>query len=206
MSTDPPWQIIVPVKCTHLAKTRLQPPPGVSRAALAHAMTRDTLSAAAQTVGPSQVIVVTSDAAVSVDAHAVGIATLPDPGHGLNHAILAGLRWRPAHRQAVLLADLPALRPSELIDALRLCADHPVAVVTDHDGTGTSLLTGCGALLRPYFGPGSAQLHRDRLGAVSVHPQAPGLRRDVDDSEDLRAALELGVGPHTLTALRGPLG
>ncbi len=200
------WQVIVPVKQTEDAKTRLHPPPGVPRAVLARAMAADTLHAAGIALGSRHVVVVTSDPGVREDAEAMGMPTLPDPGKGLNAAIRAGLMWAPSARQAVLLADLPALRSVDLSEALRACGQHLVAVVPDHTGTGTSLLTSIGARLEPAFGPDSARRHHESLGAVVLHPKAPGLRRDVDDACDLRAALALGVGPHTLAALRAALG
>ncbi len=206
MSADFPWQVIVPVKRTEHAKTRLDPPPGLSRQVLARAMALDTLLAAAEAVGAEHVLVVSSDPAVLEGAHSLGVSSLPDPGRGLNEAINAGLRSHPAQRQAVLLGDLPALRPAELTGALDACARHPVSIVPDHSGTGTSLLAGSGTPLRPSFGHNSARRHHETLGAVVLHPPAPGLLRDVDDAQDLRAVLALGVGPHTLAALSIPLG
>ena len=48
----------------------------------------------------------------------------------------------------------------------------------------------------PRFGAMSARAHAD-AAARALTVDAPGLRRDVDDLDDLRAALELGVGPQT---------
>ncbi|MGB3763331.1 MAG: 2-phospho-L-lactate guanylyltransferase [Ornithinimicrobium sp.] len=206
MSADSPWQVVVPVKRTEYAKTRLQPPPELSRQVLAEAMALDTLLAAVQAVGAEHVLVVSSDPGVVRGAQSMGMASLPDPGRGLNEAISAGLLARPSQRHAVLLGDLPALRPSELTRALDACARHPVAMVPDHSGTGTALLTGSGTPLRPAFGRDSARRHQEGLGAVALHPSAPGLRRDVDDAHDLDRARALGVGRHTLAALGGPLG
>ncbi|MGB3858492.1 MAG: NTP transferase domain-containing protein, partial [Ornithinimicrobium sp.] len=128
MSADSPWQVVVPVKRTEHAKTRLEPPPGLSRRVLAEAMALDTLLAAVQAVGAEHVLVVSSDPAVVRGAQAMGVTSLPDPGRGLNEAISAGLLVRPAQRHAVLLGDLPALRPAELSRALDTCARHPVSV------------------------------------------------------------------------------
>jgi 2-phospho-L-lactate guanylyltransferase len=54
--------------------------------------------------------------------------------------------------------------------------------------------------LRPRFGAGSALRHR----AAGAHPLSgnwPGLRRDVDTEQDLREAVDLGVGAHTCELL-----
>ncbi|MCR8672104.1 2-phospho-L-lactate guanylyltransferase, partial [Agrococcus sp. HG114] len=55
--------------------------------------------------------------------------------------------------------------------------------------------------LRPRFGPGSAERHR-QAGHVEL-PIAPGtgLRLDVDELADLHTALDAGVGPHTRAVL-----
>ena len=60
--------------------------------------------------------------------------------------------------------------------------------------------TPAGAPLRPRFGAGSAQAHRDD-GALALTGVWPGLLRDVDDLDDLRAAVGLGVGPATADLL-----
>jgi 2-phospho-L-lactate guanylyltransferase len=73
--------------------------------------------------------------------------------------------------------------------------------VADAAGTGTTLLTALGVGLDPHFGAGSARAHQ-QAGAVPLAGDWPGLTRDVDTAEDLRAALALGVGPRT-AALAG---
>ena len=101
---------------------------------------------------------------------------------------------------AALSSDLPALRPAELTAALGAAAASPHAFVADVHGTGTTLLTAVGTPLRPRFGAGSAQAHRDD-GALALDGEWPGLLRDVDALEDLRAAVGLGVGPATADLL-----
>ena len=108
---------------------------------------------------------------------------------------------RPAAGVVALCADLPALRPAELADALHQAATHARAFVADDAGTGTTLLTaGPGQLLDPRFGAGSAAAHR-LSGAVPIAGSLPSVRRDVDSPEDLDAAVVLGVGAWTSAAL-----
>jgi 2-phospho-L-lactate guanylyltransferase len=158
--------------------------------------------------------VVSADVASQRSARLAGATVVPEsrPGSGLVAAIGDGLSaasrrpWcaRPA---AVLLADLPALRPEDLDAALAAARDAldaegtRMAAVPDADGTGTVLLAArTPARLDPAFGPGSFAEHL-RRGAVPLPLDLPRLRRDVDTPADLDAALALGVGPRTASAL-----
>ncbi len=200
------WRLVVPVKGGPLAKSRLRVPDGVDHPALASALALDTLDAAAEGLGgPSHLVVVTSDPDVGGYAAAAGSRVLADPGSGLNGAVQAGLddvaRSTPTQPVAVLLGDIPALRPDELVRALAAASAHPAAFVADAEGTGTVLLTALLAgTVTPHFGAGSAAAH-ERGGHVPLDGDLPGLRRDVDDEESLRTALCLGVGTHTARLL-----
>ncbi|WP_173921600.1 2-phospho-L-lactate guanylyltransferase [Agromyces sp. Marseille-P2726] len=103
---------------------------------------------------------------------------------------------------AVLLGDLPALRPEDLDAALRAASRHPLAFVRDADGTGTTLATARGGEpFEPRFGPDSAAQHA-AAGFVELEASAtPGLTRDVDTVDALEAVLHHGVGDHTAEAI-----
>jgi 2-phospho-L-lactate guanylyltransferase len=101
---------------------------------------------------------------------------------------------------AVLLGDIPSLRPADLVAALSVCAAYPQAVVPDAAGTGTVLLTALSALdLHPRFGPDSAQAHA--RSCVLLELDLPALRTDVDDDHGLGRAMAIGVGRYTAAAL-----
>jgi 2-phospho-L-lactate guanylyltransferase len=75
---------------------------------------------------------------------------------------------------------------------------------TSAAGTGTTfLLAAPGTDLDPRFGGASAQRHA-ASGARPLLGDWPSLRRDVDTSDDLRAATELGLGAHTRAVLISP--
>lgn len=200
------WRLVVPVKCQWTAKSRLHPPAGVARADLAHAIALDTISAAVASVPPSQLVVVTSDEHTATFVRDQGGVVLPDPDDGLNSAIRAGIgniqRVLGPGPVAVLLGDIPTLRPQDLAVALSACAGHPRALVPDAAGTGTVLLTSWSPWdLDPRFGPGSAREHsRD---CVRLDLDLPALRTDVDDDQALRLAITIGVGRHTAEVLGG---
>jgi 2-phospho-L-lactate guanylyltransferase len=206
--------LVVPVKSLRLAKSRLRGAVGPDRhAGLVLAVLTDTVTAAASAEGVRRVLVVSSDPAVAARMAAEGIECVPEgSSHGLNAAFRHGadlLRSRdPGGQVGALQADLPALRPDELADALahaRLVLDAgtaPRAFCADAHGEGTTLLVAAaGVPLAPRFGPGSAEAH-ERAGALRLRGEWPGLRQDVDTPEDLRRAAELGLGPATLAALR----
>lgn len=194
------WHLVVPVKHTARGKSRLTPPAGVERSALALAMALDTLDVVLQVVPAAQVFVVTDDPTVRINAEALGATVVDDPGRGLNPAIEAGLahlvRTSPGAAGAVLLGDLPALTADALYDGLRACAATESSVVPDESGDGTVLLTHHDAArLVPRFGAGSAARH-SRTATVLTLDLAP-LRTDVDDTDALERAARLGLGPRT---------
>jgi 2-phospho-L-lactate guanylyltransferase len=208
--------LVMPVKPLHSAKTRLRGAAdhGVGdpdvHATLALALAHDTVAAvlAARTV--RRLIVISSDAVVAAELAAVGVEVSPDVGGGLNAALRHGTALlRAADPDApvgALQADLPALRPAELDEALHDAAalfatGARRAFCPDAQGTGTTLLLAAAFVpLDPLFGAGSAARHR-QSGAVPLAGAGPGLRRDVDTGDDLCSAAELGLGPHTRAVL-----
>lgn len=200
------WHVIVPIKSRHRAKARLQAPAGVDKPELALALALDTLEVVTEVVRADRVIVVTEDDVVESRMSQRGVSTVADPGRGLNEAVRAGLaeaeRRAPELPVAVLLGDIPAVRPDELSAALRACAATESALVPDHDGSGTVLLTHHDArALTPRFGRGSAARHARRCTVLEL--DLPGLRHDVDDLDALLRAERLGLGVHTAQALHG---
>jgi 2-phospho-L-lactate guanylyltransferase len=223
------WIVLLPLKPLTVAKSRLDHP---DRGSLALAMAMDTVTAALA-VEPevvAAVLVVTNDRrarealtgpaepgetppGIDPSAGAGGrLLVVPDrPDQGLNAALedaarTARERW-PTCGVAAMSADLAALRPAELRDALLAAPAQGRGVVADAAGSGTVLLTAApSARLRPQFGPGSHAAHVG-TGAVDLTTalggSVTGLRRDVDTVHDLTAARRLGVGPATLGVLSG---
>jgi len=205
MPASTSWHLLIPVKGGPRAKSRLRAPDGVDHGSLATALALDTVSAAAAEVTAQRIVVVTSDPGIAGRVTAAGIHVVPDPGSGLNAAILAGLgdlrRRRPDGPTGVLLGDLPAVRPVDLGAALDAASQHQRSFVPDTEDSGTVLLTGSTpSVLQPHFGVGSAAAH-ERAGYARLDLDLPHLRTDVDDEESLRAVLCLGVGVHTARLL-----
>ena len=200
----PSWRIVVPVKDSAWAKSRLHPPPGIRRADLAHAFALDTVAAVAQALPAPHVHVVTADSATASFSARLGARVVQDPGGGLNSAIRAGIDHVSATSGdgpvGVLLGDLPTVTPAALSRALQACGRHRAAFVPDAEGTGTVLLTARSlADLVPAFGAGSAAAHA--LHSTRLDLDLPLLRSDVDDDVALGRAVALGVGPRTAAVL-----
>ena len=195
----PDWTLLVPMKDLTRAKTRLQPPSGVSRRELALAFARDALRAARQ-LPALDIVLVTDDTAVAQLLADDADRIIGDAPAGLNAALAdAASRCAPGP-VAAMTADLPALKPSSLRRTLEQAADTAYAVVPDAAGTGTTLLAASSpALFRPGFGPGSRRAH-ERDGALVLTAGAD-LRQDVDTLADLAAAGRLGLGPATSALL-----
>lgn len=198
----------MPVKRLDAAKTRLRGAADCGAGDLgAHtrltlALAHDTVAAARAATRVRSVLLVSSDPVVAAEFGAIGVEVVPDgPVPGLNAAYAHGaalLRARdPRGAVGALQADLPALTPRELDGALVAAAGRPRAFVADADGTGTVLLVAAaGVALDPRFGVGSAARHA-ASGAFPLVGAWPGLRRDVDTSDDLREAGDVGLGAHT---------
>lgn len=191
------WTVLVPVKALPGAKSRLAEfsADADAHARLVRAIRDDTLRAARNASGVARVVRVGDSPDVEHD--------LLQHRRGLNAALAEGARlarhrW-PTDGIAALVGDLPALTPAELASTLAVATEHPTGFVPDAAGTGTTLLTARPtAGFDPRFGPGSAARHGAYATAL---PAGPGLRRDVDTADDLRAAVLLGVGAHTVAAL-----
>lgn len=202
------WTVVLPVKGGPEAKSRLDHP---GRAALARAVALDAVAAVVSCPRVARVLVVTADPVVAAEHGALGADVVVEPREGLAAALEAGLaaaRQRdPLAPCALLLADLPSLRPDELAAALDACAGllsdgAAQVVVPDADGTGTVLLAAARPeALRPRFGARSALAHA-RTSTVLTAVGA-GVRRDVDTVAHLHEAVGHGVGPRTAEVLAG---
>jgi 2-phospho-L-lactate guanylyltransferase len=198
------WRVIIPVKGRLTAKSRLNPPAGVGRADLAHAFALDTISAAVAGIPPAQLVVVTSDEHTATFVRDRGSVVIADQGDGLNPAIGLGIGYVQkvlgSGPTAVLLGDIPTLRPQDLITALAACAQHRRALVPDASGLGTVLLSALSTSeLHPRFGPHSASAHSRDCTRLDL--DLPALRTDVDDDQGLSHAIQIGVGRYTAVVL-----
>lgn len=198
--TSPGYVLLIPVKDGGSAKTRLGVGDDTHRAHLMAAFARDSVRAA-QSCGAVTVRIV-GDAVGLADLVAdLGVPVVPDEGEGdLNRALRRAAERvaTPDLGIAVMLADLPCLTTADLEAAFAEASGR--CFVADADGTGTTLLiTPPRTALDPRFGAGSAAAHRSS-GATEIGRELTTLRRDVDTTTDLEAALDLGVGPHTARA------
>ncbi len=207
--TRPPgvceWTLVIPVKHASLGKSRLRVP-GVDREELARAIALDTICAATSCDRVAETIVVTSDEVTASALRPLGaVRVVRDDADGLRAAIRRGLAAaRPDAPRAVLLGDLPALRPEELSRALARVGEGVRVFVPDAEGTGTSLVAArAGVPLDPLFGPDSAHAHRGAGFVELTLPASGGLRRDLDTAEHLSAIRRSGLGPRTAALLAG---
>ena len=211
-----PVSYVVLAKEVREAKTRL----GLDRDAAADValeLARRTVRAALAATSSGLVLVVTSDPTIALDATGLG-AEVAWEGRplGINRAAALGrdrvLAECPLGPIAILVADLPRLRPEELDRAAEEFRRRQRPVfVADHTGEGTTLLMH-GPDSRPSIGFGrSSALMHTRLGYEPVRASVCGLRADLDTPQDLaddvvrradRPQHELGEGPCSMVSLR----
>lgn len=198
---SPSYVALVPVKPPGRGKTRLGDLP---RDELAAAFALDAVSACLAARSIDQVLVVTDDARFATTLTELGCSAVPDGVSGDLNASLslaameAARRW-PELVPVALCADLPCLDADDIDIALAQRPGWP-RYVADAKGDGTTLYTAPQEEFAPRFGPGSAARHAAG-GAWPMEGELAGLRLDVDDADDLRAAVELGLGQHSRAAV-----
>ncbi|MDJ0339701.1 2-phospho-L-lactate guanylyltransferase [Cryobacterium sp. PH31-O1] len=216
------WVVVVPVKGSPGAKSRLGPGPGpgpgsgpesgAGRAALAEAFALDTVAAIVAASAVERVFVVTASARLGKLLAELGaVIVLEQPGVQTGHArlnaaieqgIAAARHAYPQANLAVMTGDLPALRPTDLETGFVLAAGHPRSMVADAEGVGTTTLFARGGVaFTPRFGFGSRAAHEADGHAVLDLPSTSSLRLDVDTEADLAVARALGLGPCTSALL-----
>lgn len=200
---DHAWTMVIPVKRSEIAKSRLEPALGPWRVRLAQAFAADTVAAVRACPAVGRIVVVGDEMGANAELPGADLVRDPSRGADMNAAVLAGLHAAQAdpHRPvAVVAADLPALRPAELTDALTHAAMLSLGVVGDTEQLGTTMLASTKPWsLTPRFGNGSYARHLGD-GARPV-AAGPGLMRDIDVPEHITQAVALGVGPRTASVV-----
>lgn len=202
--SDQQYAVVVPVKPPAVGKSRLVGLTDDARRSLAEAFALDTVAACLAARSVAEVLVVTDDVRFSTALARLGCTAIPDGVSGdLNGTLRQAAaevhrRW-PHLRPVALCADLPALRADDLDATLAQAGAH-ACFVPDADGVGTSLYVAAADEFDPRYGPGSRDAHLD-AGARELTAVPLSVRRDVDDLDDLREAVALGVGARTAAAL-----
>jgi 2-phospho-L-lactate/phosphoenolpyruvate guanylyltransferase len=199
--SDQQYAVLVPAKPPAVGKSRLVGLPPHTRHALAEAFALDTVAACLATPSVARVLVVTDDVRLSSILADLGADGIPDGVTGdlngtLRQAAAEAHRRWPELRATALCADLPSLRPDDLEVALALAVTPHPWFVPDRAGVGSTLYVAGSDEFDPRFGPGSREAHLS-AGARELPDVAASVRQDVDDLDDLRAAVALGVGPRT---------
>lgn len=199
---------LVAVKPLESAKSRLSALPAGVRRALAGAFLADALAAWQGSLGTVFVVGPIEQLRAQTAHLPTPVELVRDPQTGLNDAFLAAAKaaGHAGFTSVVAsVADLPALTSAVCDQVVAAGTQHRRSFLPDHTGMGTTMLFGPVAELDPRFENGSAGRHR-LSGAVDLtDPDAageaaarwPGARHDVDEPEDLRQVLRLGVGPQT---------
>jgi 2-phospho-L-lactate guanylyltransferase len=201
------FAVLVPVKQTAVAKSRLAGLGDDARRELATAFAADTVAAALACPLVALVLVVTDDHLLADALRAQGAEVVPDGTSDLNGTLLQAAAEAQRRHQglgvAAICADLPALRPDDLALALGAADPARMSFVADAQRVGTTMVVASDlATFRPSFGAGSRRRHLEAGAGEITGIEVPTLRRDVDDPAALADALRLGAGPHTSAVAR----
>lgn len=190
------YTALVPVKALSEAKSRL-----------AHHLTQEQrgtlmlemLGHVLETLHASRVLarvsVVSPDSYVLDRAQQWGAHTYMEEVAGHNPALTAAATRELNSGTTALLtisADLPLLRPDEIIHLIEQLRQYDVVLSPSRDGTGTNALLARPPLALPYlFGPNSLpryQAEADRRLLRCTTYSSIGLALDIDTIEDLEAS------------------
>jgi 2-phospho-L-lactate guanylyltransferase len=187
--------IAIPIKPFGVAKRRLAPIlDAEGRSRVGKAVAAHVTAAALATGCP--VAVVTADDGVAGWARDHGTSVIGESSPGLNQAAGAALDTarRDKRPWMILHADLPALTPADLLDALAMLPDEGVVLAPSHNG-GTSLIA---ADLDAFtFAYGRASFRRHLATAARLPHRVlirSGLAIDLDGPHDLTTAIRLPAG------------
>src|SRR4051794_18741628 len=202
-SSAPGFAVLVPVKRTAVAKSRLGGLGDAVRRDLASAFAADTVAAALACEQVASVLAVTDDHELAGGLRDLGADVIPDGTSDLNGTLLQAAaevhRRDPGLALVALCADLPALRPDDVSRALAAADTSRMSFVADRQEVGTTAVVAPSLeTFRPAFGDGSRRQHIEAGAFEITDLDLPTLRRDVDEPADLAEALRLGVGPRTL--------
>lgn len=187
-----PSVAVIPVKSFALGKQRLSSAiDRETRARLGRALAEHVASTVA--VGGLTPLIVTADPEVTRWARGAGLASLTDPGNGLDEAAAVGSAWarQEGGTWLVIHSDLPLLHPSD-VEALSSPLSEGRSVIAPSSDGGTSAIGGT-TTARFSFGNGSFHRHMRDLGDPVIVAR-PGLLLDIDSPHDLHAAVTTSRG------------
>lgn len=164
----------------------------VERAELSLALLRGVCAALAAVDTVESVVVMTPDAAARERVAAWGLRSLIDPCPGLNAALAEVVRrTHPPSAVLIVAADLPLLRPADVVALLAAARPDALVLAPSKEGTGTNAVVVPPAMMfHPAYGTGSLAAHHRgarSLGYDVVEVRRPGLAFDVDSEADLLA-------------------
>ncbi|HVF54011.1 MAG TPA: 2-phospho-L-lactate guanylyltransferase [Actinomycetota bacterium] len=198
---------LLPVKSLSAAKSRLAPDfDAPARRAIAEALFEDALELCTHADAVTSWWIVTDDDDVAARAAERGLDIVRDSGSGLNEALRAAvpvLERAGATGIAIISADVPLARPSDVVDLVDTGATSDVVVVPSGDDAGTNALyLSTPDAIDPRFGPSSLTAHlaiAQERGLRCAILALPRLALDIDSAKDIEAFLERPEAAETHT-------
>jgi len=192
---------VVPVKRRADAKRRLMPLlASDERAALAHAMLQDVLSAVTRARALAGIVMITGEPSAAALAKAAGIRVIEDlEDAGMVPTLTkAGRQLAQEGRDGMLIipADVPLITAADIetLASTHRAAPSVTLVPACGDGGTNALCCSPPAVVRLYFAEGdSFRKHQDEARASGIAPQILRLERieqDIDRPADVAAFMQ----------------
>ena len=203
--------LLIPFKSLATAKQRLAAALDQrQRSALAEAMLRDVMTAAANVRGRLDVAVVTGDARAQMMATEFGFIVIQDMrNESETAAIEMATAWSEEHgydTTVVVPADIPLITAAELHRVLDAAPAEGAVFVPAYDGRGSNCIVRRPASIIPLrFGNDSFLPHCEamrRTGKELVILELPGIGLDVDNPHELDLLLQRAGETHAQRLLR----
>lgn len=198
------WDVYVPLKPFHIGKSRFVSVPDSVRIEFIKAMASDLVDAllTQSCVGRISIVGVSHTEITSSSDPRLNSLLLENPV-SINEDL--SMAMSEAEQIAVFLPDLPAINPREIAEAFLLASKNRISYISDNEGSGSTAHFSTIGKSKTFFGPDSSKRHLASGAVELLHPSFNGLKRDLDNFDEMKTFKLSELGPATENFARNSL-